>query len=89
MSSAADSDSSDSAGPGADAAFDFEKTVAELEALVAQLESGQLPLDASLDAYRRGTRLLVACRERLAAVRQQVQMLDDGVLHAFDAGDTV
>ncbi|NBU59741.1 MAG: exodeoxyribonuclease VII small subunit [Betaproteobacteria bacterium] len=67
--------------------FDFEAAVSELEALVAQLESGKLPLDASLDAYRRGSQLLVACRERLAAVRQHVDMLDGEVLRAFDSGD--
>jgi exodeoxyribonuclease VII small subunit len=67
--------------------FDFEAAVSELETLVAQLESGKLPLDASLDAYRRGSQLLVACRERLAAVRQHVEMLDGEVLRAFDGGD--
>jgi len=67
--------------------FDFEAAVTELETLVAQLESGTLPLDASLEAYRRGSTLLVACRERLAAVRQHVEMLDGNVLRAFDSGD--
>ncbi len=77
-------------GPGsaADAEpFDFEAAVTELETLVAQLESGKLPLDASLEAYRRGSTLLVACRERLAAVRQHVEMLDGDVLRAFESGD--
>jgi len=67
--------------------FDFEAAMGELEALVAQLEGGKLPLDASLEAYRRGSQLLVACRERLAAVRQHVEMLDGEVLRAFDDGD--
>jgi len=69
--------------------FDFEAAVTELETLVAQLETGKLPLDASLEAYRRGSTLLVACRERLAAVRQHVEMLDGEVLRAFDTGDGV
>lgn len=67
--------------------FDFEAAVTELETLVAQLETGKLPLDASLEAYRRGSMLLAACRERLAAVRQHVEMLDGDVLRAFDNGD--
>jgi len=67
--------------------FDFEKTITELEALVSQLENGQLSLEASLEAYRRGSRLLVACRERLAEVRRHVQMLDGDVLRAFERGD--
>lgn len=67
--------------------FDFEKNVSELEALVSRIESGQLSLEASLEAYRRGSQLLLACRERLAAVREQVQILDGAVLRAFDRGD--
>lgn len=74
-------------GSAADEPFDFEQAVAELEALVDQLEGGQLSLEASLEAYRRGSRLLVACRERLAAVRQQVQLLDGDTLRAFESGD--
>lgn len=67
--------------------FDFEKNISELEALVSRIESGQLSLEASLEAYRRGSQLLLACRERLAAVREQVQILDGAVLRAFDRGD--
>jgi exodeoxyribonuclease VII small subunit len=67
--------------------FDFERSMTELEALVSQLEGGELSLEASLEAYRRGTQLLVACRGRLVAVRQHVEMLDGGVLRAFGSGD--
>ncbi len=79
-------DTTGAAAPADGQPFDFEAAVTELETLVAQLESGKLPLDASLDAYRRGSQLLVACRERLAAVRQHVEMLDGDVLRAFDNG---
>ncbi len=74
------------AAPAAEEPFDFERSMTELEALVSQLEGGELSLEASLEAYRRGTQLLVACRERLAAVRQHVEMLDGGVLRAFESG---
>ncbi|MDP1926917.1 MAG: exodeoxyribonuclease VII small subunit, partial [Thiobacillus sp.] len=33
---------------------DYESALAEIEAIVAEMESGQLPLDASLAAYKRG-----------------------------------
>jgi exodeoxyribonuclease VII small subunit len=61
-------------------AASYEAALAELDALVERMESAQLPLDGLLDAHRRGTELLAYCRQRLEAVQQQVQMLDDGQL---------
>lgn len=51
--------------------------VRELEQLIAQLESGQLPLEELLGQYQRGAELLAYCRERLQAVEDQVKVLDD------------
>mgnify|MGYP001101366559 CR=1 FL=1 len=65
---------------------DYESALAELEALVGEMESGQLPLDVSLAAYKRGAELLAYCREQLAAAEQQVLVLENGALHAFDTG---
>jgi exodeoxyribonuclease VII small subunit len=61
----------------------YEDALAELERLVAAMEAGQLPLDRLLDDYRRAADLLAFCRERLAAVEQQVQVLEDGKLKAW------
>jgi len=36
---------------------DYESALAELETIVAEMESGQLPLEASLTAYKRGAEL--------------------------------
>lgn len=58
----------------------YEQALAELERLVAELESGQLPLDRLLQGYQRGAQLLDYCRARLDAVEQQVQVLEDGQL---------
>lgn len=58
----------------------YEEALAELERLVAAMESGQMPLDGLLDAYRRGADLLGLCRQRLEAVEQQVKVLEDGQL---------
>jgi exodeoxyribonuclease VII small subunit len=44
------------------------------------MEEGQLPLDQMLDGYKRGAELLSLCRERLAAVEEQVKILEDGQL---------
>lgn len=68
---------------------DYESALAELEAIVADMEGGQLSLDASLAAYKRGAELLHFCRQQLADAEQQVQILENGVLVPFkpDAAD--
>lgn len=55
----------------------FEQAFAELETIVAQMESGQMPLEASLAAYKRGNDLLQLCQKSLTEVEQQVQILND------------
>jgi exodeoxyribonuclease VII small subunit len=61
-------------------AASYEEALSELERLVATMESGQMPLDKLLDAYRRGADLLGFCRGRLEAVEQQVKVLEEGQL---------
>ena len=58
----------------------YEEAVTELDALVATMEAGQLPLERMLESYRRGAELLGFCRSRLEAVEQQVKILEDGQL---------
>jgi len=58
----------------------YEAGLQELEQLVTELESGQLPLDRLLGSYQRGAELLNFCRSRLEAVEAQVQLLEDGQL---------
>ena len=59
--------------------------LAELDRLVQQMEGGQLPLDQLLDGYRRGAELLAYCRGRLQAVEDQVKVLEDGALKAWES----
>jgi exodeoxyribonuclease VII small subunit len=61
----------------------YEQALAELDGLVARMESGQLPLDELLDAYRRGAELLNFCRGRLQKVEEQVKVLEDGQLKTW------
>ena len=65
----------------------YEQALAELEQLVQQLEAGQLSLDDTLKAYARGSQLLAGCRSQLAAVEQQVQVLDAGELKPYGDRD--
>ena len=61
-------------------------SIAELDALVARLDAGQLPLDELLTQYQRGAQLLAYCREKLDAVEQQIQVMDGGELKNWTAG---
>lgn len=63
----------------------YEAALAELEQLVQTMESGQLPLDRLLEAYKRGADLLDFCRSRLQAVEDQVKVLEDGQLKPWTA----
>ena len=61
----------------------YEAALEELEQLVARIESGQLLLDQMLAGYQRGATLLAFCRQRLAAVQDQIQVLDEGQLQPW------
>jgi exodeoxyribonuclease VII small subunit len=54
---------------------DFEKALAELEALVEQLESGELNLDQSLQQFKRGVELTRHCQGVLEQAQQVVEQL--------------
>jgi exodeoxyribonuclease VII small subunit len=58
----------------------FEKALAELEKLVAQMEGGKLSLEQALEAHQRGLALARYCQERLEAAQRQVKVLEGEVL---------
>ncbi|MBC3933051.1 exodeoxyribonuclease VII small subunit [Undibacterium curvum] len=62
----------------------FEAAMAELSQLVQQMESGNLPLEASVTAYQRGSELIQFCASQLEKVEQQVKVLEAGVLKPFN-----
>lgn len=61
----------------------FESSLAELEEIVSDMEAGQLPLEKSLAAYKRGAELLKFCQGALQDAQQQVKVLEDGMLKQF------
>ncbi len=64
---------------------DFETAISELETIVSQMEAGNLPLEASLNAYKRGAALLLLCQKSLTEAEQQVRILNDAnKLAAFE-----
>lgn len=57
------------------AALTFEQALAELEGIVARLESGQAPLEDSIQMYQRGSALKAHCESKLNAARLQVEKI--------------
>lgn len=53
----------------------FEQALAELEQIVARLESGQAPLEDSIRMYERGALLKRHCETRLEAARLRVEKI--------------
>ena len=54
---------------------DLEKSLAELEKIVARMESGDLSLDESLKQFERGVALTRQCQAALRAAEQKVEIL--------------
>jgi exodeoxyribonuclease VII small subunit len=61
----------------------FEQAMQELELLVAQMEAGELPLEASVAAYKRGSELVKFCSGQLDKVDHQVKLLEGDMLKPF------
>jgi len=53
----------------------FDARLARLEAIVGELESGGLSLEASLERYQEGVRLLSDCRGVLGRYQKRVEEL--------------
>ena len=65
----------------------FEEALAELEKIVARMESGKLTLEQSLEAHRRGIELAQLCQSALARAQQQVKVLEENALKNFASDD--
>jgi exodeoxyribonuclease VII small subunit len=69
------------------ASASFESAMAELDQLVAKMESGELPLEASVAAYKRGSELVQYCAAQLERVEKQVKVLEGDMLKPFATDD--
>lgn len=67
------------------AAPTFEEAMAELQQLVAQMEAGELALEASIAAYKRGSELVKLCQSQLDKVEGQIKILEGEMLKPFAA----
>ena len=65
----------------------FEKAIDELDQLVRKMESGELSLDDSIAAYRRGAELARYCQARLANAEQEIRQLEGDLLKPLNPGE--
>ena len=74
------------------AALTFEDALRALEDIVRKLESGEVPLDATMDLYERGEKLRKHCQARLDAAQLRIEKIVAGAdgqaagTTPFDAG---
>jgi exodeoxyribonuclease VII small subunit len=60
------------------AALSFEDALRALEEIVRKLESGEVPLDATIDLYERGEKLRKHCQARLDAAQARIEKVVTG-----------
>lgn len=65
----------------------LEKSLADLEKIVAQLEDGDIALEQALKQFEKGVKLSRDCQTALQAAEQKVQILMDGDLKEFSSPD--
>src|SRR5436190_2569058 len=58
-----------------DAPLSFETGLQQLEAIVKEMESGELPLERALELFERGMKLSDACRKQLEEAETRVEVL--------------
>ena len=71
--------------PSAGAKLSFEQALGELEKIVSRMESGELSLEQSLAAHKRGLELARFCQQRLESAQQQVKVLEGDILKPLAA----
>lgn len=65
----------------------YEQQMEELEALVARLESGELPLEDAMKAYEKGVALVRALEGMLGDARRKVEILTKNGEEPFEGED--
>ncbi len=56
-------------------ASSFESGLVELEAIVKEMESSELPLERAMELFEKGMRLSETCRKQLEEAETRIEML--------------
>jgi exodeoxyribonuclease VII small subunit len=68
----------------------FEESLKQLESLVEQMESPELPLETIVEKYETGMKLVSACSEKLKAAEKRILLLTkkkDGSIEEGELGE--
>lgn len=71
---------------------DFESALKQLEAIVKELEDGELTLEQSLERYEQGVRLARFCNAKLEEAEKRIELLqkrEDGELKRDAEGEVL
>ena len=58
-----------------EAPLSFEAGLEQLEAIVKEMETAELPLERALELFERGVKLSAACRKQLEEAETRVEIL--------------
>lgn len=61
--------------PGEDQAASFESGLQELEKIVKEMESSELPLERALELFEKGMKLSESCRKQLEEAETRIEVL--------------
>ena len=59
--------------------MNFEEAISKLDSEVKRLESGNMTLDESIDAFEEAIKLVKICNDRLENAERRVRMLTENV----------
>ena len=62
----------------------FEEQLKRLQAIVEELERGELPLEKSVELYKEGLTLSKTCRGQLEKARNEITVFSEGAVQPFD-----
>lgn len=57
--------------------FQLEEAFKQLEDIISELESDEIPLKDSLELYGKGAALLSACKEELNGIEKEMVIISD------------
>jgi exodeoxyribonuclease VII small subunit len=67
--------------------LNFEDALNEINEIVEKLESGELPLDDSLELFSRGRKLIDFCSQKLTEAESKLKVLLKGADGSFTTRD--
>ena len=68
--------------------LNFEEALAEIDAIVSKLESGELSLDDSLQYFQRGMELINFCSAKLEGAEKKLKIIMEGEKGDFRLEDS-